>query len=35
VTSLYDDSLGDPPVDSYAGLMRWDTDRVVEALTRD
>lgn len=32
VTSLYSDSLGDPPADTYEGLMRWDTDRIVEAL---
>ena len=28
---LYDDTLGDPPVDSYIGMMRWDADRVVGA----
>jgi hypothetical protein len=32
VTNLYSDSLGDPPADSYEGLMRWDTERIVEAL---
>lgn len=31
-TGLYNDSLGDPPVDTYEGLIRWDADRVVEAL---
>lgn len=31
-TNLYNDSLGDPPVDTYEGLIRWDADRVVEAL---
>jgi manganese/iron transport system substrate-binding protein len=31
-TDLYNDSLGDPPVDTYEGLMRWDVDRVVAAL---
>jgi ABC-type Zn uptake system ZnuABC Zn-binding protein ZnuA len=31
-TNLYNDSLGDPPVDTYEGLIRWDTDRIVEAL---
>lgn len=31
-TDLYNDSLGDPPVDTYEGLIRWDVDRVVEAL---
>jgi ABC-type Zn uptake system ZnuABC Zn-binding protein ZnuA len=34
VTDLYNDSLGDPPVDTYEGLIRWDVDRVVDALTR-
>ncbi|MCU0505840.1 MAG: metal ABC transporter substrate-binding protein [Chloroflexi bacterium] len=32
VATLYNDSLGDPPADSYAGMMGWDTDQVVEAL---
>jgi len=32
VATLYNDSLGDPPADSYVGIMRWDTDQVVEAL---
>ena len=31
--SLYTDSLGDPPLDSYAAIIRWDVDRFVEALT--
>jgi zinc/manganese transport system substrate-binding protein/manganese/iron transport system substrate-binding protein len=31
-TDLYNDSLGDPPVDTYEGLIRWDVDRVVAAL---
>lgn len=31
-TDLYNDSLGDPPVDTYEGLIRWDVDRVAEAL---
>ncbi|MEO6207225.1 MAG: metal ABC transporter substrate-binding protein [Candidatus Limnocylindrales bacterium] len=31
-TDLYNDSLGEPPVDTYEGLIRWDVDRVVEAL---
>ena len=31
-TNLYNDSLGDTPVDTYEGLIRWDTDRIVEAL---
>ena len=32
VADLYTDSLGDPPVDSYEGVIRWDTERIVEAL---
>ena len=32
VATLYNNSLGDPPADSYVGMMQWDTDRVVEAL---
>ena len=32
VTDLYNDSLGDPPVDSYERMMRWNTTRTVEAL---
>ena len=32
VADLYDDSLGDDPVTSYEGLIRWDVDRFVEAL---
>ncbi len=32
VSSLYTDSLGDAPADSYVGIMEWDTDRLVEAL---
>jgi ABC-type Zn uptake system ZnuABC Zn-binding protein ZnuA len=31
-SNLYDDTLGDPPVDSYEGLIQWDTERVVAAL---
>ena len=30
--NLYNDSLGDPPVDTYEGLIRWDVDRIVAAL---
>ena len=33
-SNLYNDSLGDPPADSYEGLIRWDVERVVAALTR-
>ena len=32
VGNLYDDTLGDPPVDSYAGVMRWDVTQLVDAL---
>ena len=32
VTDLYNDSLGDPPVDSYVSLIEWDVERIVEAL---
>jgi len=31
-SGLYNDSLGDPPVDTYEGLIRWDVDKVVAAL---
>jgi ABC-type Zn uptake system ZnuABC Zn-binding protein ZnuA len=33
VSNLYNDSLGDAPVDTYEGMMRWNVERVVEALT--
>jgi hypothetical protein len=33
VTDLYTDSLGDPPSDTYEGLIRTDVDKVVEALS--
>jgi ABC-type Zn uptake system ZnuABC Zn-binding protein ZnuA len=33
VTTLYNDALGPPPADSYLGLMRWNVDQIVEALT--
>jgi manganese/iron transport system substrate-binding protein len=33
VTDLYTDSLGDPPADTYEGLIRTDVGKVVEALT--
>ncbi|HUF05881.1 MAG TPA: metal ABC transporter substrate-binding protein, partial [Candidatus Binatia bacterium] len=32
VGDLYTDSLGDPPLDSYDAIMRWDVQRIVEAL---
>lgn len=31
-SDLYNDSLGDPPVDSYEGLMLWNTEKVVSTL---
>ena len=32
VSNLYNDALGPPPADSYAGLMRWNVQQVAEAL---
>lgn len=32
ITDLYNDSLGDPPADSYVGMMRYDVGRMVQAL---
>jgi ABC-type Zn uptake system ZnuABC Zn-binding protein ZnuA len=32
VSGLYDDTVGDPPLDSYVSIMRWDVDRVASAL---
>lgn len=32
VADLYTDSLGDPPVTSYEGLVGWNVERLVEAL---
>jgi ABC-type Zn uptake system ZnuABC Zn-binding protein ZnuA len=32
VTDLYTDSVGDAPLDTYESVMRWNVDRVVEAL---
>jgi ABC-type Zn uptake system ZnuABC Zn-binding protein ZnuA len=32
VSDLYDDTVGDPPQDTYTGLMRWNVDRVTQAL---
>ena len=32
VDDLHTDSLGDPPLDTYEGLVRWDVDRILEAL---
>jgi manganese/iron transport system substrate-binding protein len=33
VTDLYNDSLGQPPADSYIGMMRYDVGRMVQALS--
>jgi len=30
ISDLYTDTLGDPPVDSYEALMRWDIDRLLK-----
>jgi ABC-type Zn uptake system ZnuABC Zn-binding protein ZnuA len=32
VRDLYDDSLGDSPIDSYEAAMRWDTNQITRAL---
>ncbi len=32
VSNLYDDTLGDPPLDSYEAIMRWDIGEVAVAL---
>jgi ABC-type Zn uptake system ZnuABC Zn-binding protein ZnuA len=32
IADLYTDSLGDPPVDSYEELIRYDVGRLVDAL---
>ena len=32
VADLYTDTLGDPPLDGYEGIMRWDVERIVGAL---
>lgn len=32
VTDLYDDTLGPAPADTYEGMMRWDVEKIVEAL---
>ncbi len=32
VRDFYDDTLGDPPVDSYEGLIRWDVEHAAAAL---
>ena len=33
VNDLYDDTLGNAPVDTYEGMMGWNADRVIEAVT--
>ena len=33
VTDLYDDTLGDPPIDTYEAMLTWDADRLTEALS--
>jgi zinc/manganese transport system substrate-binding protein/manganese/iron transport system substrate-binding protein len=33
VTTLYNDALGPAPADTYLGLMRWNVDQVVAALS--
>ena len=33
VTTLYNDALGPSPADSYLGLMEWNMDEIVKALT--
>ena len=32
VTTLYNDTLGPAPADTYVGLMSWDVDEIVKAL---
>jgi ABC-type Zn uptake system ZnuABC Zn-binding protein ZnuA len=32
VTTLYNDSLGPQPANTYLGLMRWNVDQIVDAL---
>jgi manganese/iron transport system substrate-binding protein len=33
VTDLFTGTLGDPPADTYVGMMTWNTDRIVSAIT--
>ncbi len=33
VSDLYTDALGDPPVDTYEGIIRWDAQQILAALT--
>ena len=32
VADLYTGSLGEPPVDTYEAMLRWDTERIAEAI---
>lgn len=32
IDDLYTDSLGDPPLDTYAAAMRWNVERIVDGL---
>ncbi len=32
VTTLYNDTVGPPPTDTYLAMMAWNVDRIVEAL---
>jgi manganese/iron transport system substrate-binding protein len=32
ISDLYTDTLGDPPVDTYPGMLRWDVGKIVDAL---
>jgi ABC-type Zn uptake system ZnuABC Zn-binding protein ZnuA len=32
VTTLYNDTVGPPPVDTYLSMMEWDMDEIVKAL---
>lgn len=34
VSDLYTDALGDPPVDTFEGLIRWDAEQISAALSR-
>ena len=33
VATLYDDSIGDPPITDYEAIIPWDTDQFVKALS--
>ena len=32
VTTLYNDTVGPPPADTYLGMMRWNVEQIVQAL---